>query len=142
MILSVPNPLFGLVAYLSGVNVPSIPGPGLIDIDAGRMPQVTNSLEDLLTSCARYSNHMHVCLSVLESLKELENEYSKGVQVSAADSAVRGKRYLDLLLTRIREKKKLGLISSSFRELLVWIMRVITVISVIYLIWFVFIHDY
>ena len=143
MVLALPYPLFLMMKNISGLPAVNLPGPGLVDIDAGKATMVRGSFAEIISTGDRNHCDMTVCGCVHNRLKSIENSLSDGATgvISVTTSAQRGKDQLQLLLSEIKEKDKLGVFNSSGRELRIWIMRAFTVFSVIALYWFIFVHE-
>lgn len=140
MILALPNPFFGMAKWIFGLPAANSLGPGCVDLAAGRETCILAQLEELISSGSRHTMDMHICQSVADRIKSMESALGDNLVLN---KPVPGKNQLQLLMSDIKEKEKLGVkLSSSTRELLVWLLRMFTAMSLIYLLWFVFIHDY
>ena len=144
MVLALPMPLFSLLKNITSLPAVNLPGPGLVDIDAGRTTMVRGSFEEILSTGDRHRCDMTVCACVLSRLKSIESSLEDGTAaaVNVTISSQRGKDQLQLLLSEIKEKDKLGVFSSSGRELRIWIMRAFTVLTLIALFWFIFVYEH
>ena len=143
MTLALPSVLFSPIKSLTCLPAVNLPGPGLVDIDSGRTTMVRGSFEEMISTGDRHHCDMTVCVCVLNRLKSIESSFENDAAVASdlTTSKKRGKDQLQLLLSEIKEKDKLGVFNSSGRELRIWIMRAFTVLSVSALIWFIFIHE-
>ena len=105
---------------------------------------VRGSFEEILSTGDRHRCDMTVCACVLSRLKSIESSLEDGTAaaVNVTISSQRGKDQLQLLLSEIKEKDKLGVFSSSCRELRIWIMRAFTVLTLIALFWFIFVYEH
>ena len=75
---------------------------------------------------------MLICECVSSRIKALEASQGQGSTL-----------LLQSLLTEIKEKESFGAcLSSSSTELMVWVLRIAAAVSVIFFLWFVFVHEH
>jgi hypothetical protein len=126
MMLVLPEPLFSLCCLLTGYRVPDLPSPGSVDLSsstASRQCYARHHLSELVTSGNKHKVEMPVCTLVLNRLELLQGGRVAGDGEGIVNLAT----------------KELGS-SQSVAEILFWTTRVLTALSVLALIYFLFMH--
>ncbi len=122
--LVLPNVLFFIIWYLLGFKLLNIPSPTQIDVNEGRRPVITHSINELLALGSRRSIDMPVCTAVIERVKVLEKS-----------------RNTNKILLKEIEASVLSQSNGSVNELAYWLFRVVSVVLLLVFIYWLFFHD-
>jgi len=138
MILVLPDPLYYLLAWSLGfLPTRDVISPGQFDIAEGRRSTCVSQLNELIELGEQYKSPMPVTASLLLAIKAREE--AVGAQIPGANAA--SKEGVDMLDSAMSlERGGTGRLKSE-RELVASLLRLLTIISFLGLLWFFFIHD-
>lgn len=120
-----PEPLFSLSCLVTGFRCPYLPSPGSVDLmstTVSRRCYARHHLSELVTSGEKHKVKMPVCALVLNKLELLEQGRG-GAEGSVVEES----------------RRELGS-SQSVAEILFWTTRVLTLLSMLALLYFLFMH--
>ena len=130
IILVLPSFLGTFILWLCGIEPTSLISPILLDLNERRKTMIEYHLSELIAAGTRYNSAMPVTTAVLMKIQEAEIstqprsiDYMKDIREA----------------TFLENGKKKTLL--SFLELRFWTFRLITLISILLLLYFIFIHD-
>lgn len=139
MMLMFPSPIFNLFAFVVGIPMPNVISPGLLDHCEGRSSATKDYLSELLKNGNKYGANMKVCNYLYDVISQMEGNAKENAITANAK-----KMKLDLNQPRnnkvFLECKAIIGKSNSQAELIYWIVRAITVFSLLVMFYFVVIH--
>jgi len=140
LFLTLPDILYAPLAYIFGLSTcltPALISPITLDIDEGRESMISHHFKELLSSGERFKVKMPVCTAVYETISSIEPK--KGQPKLRMDAQERIKRAADA--TFIDADTGKNKTHASFQELLFWVVRIVAVLSVLYLLYHLIFED-
>ena len=132
IILVLPPFLGTLVLWICGISPSQLISPIQLDLNERRKTMVDYHLAELVSTGSRYKVTMPVTTAVLMKLQEAENATEPRSIAANYMKDIREATFLE-------NGNKRTLL--SFLELRFWTFRLITLISILLLLYFLFIHD-
>lgn len=137
--LVLPNFFYFPIAYIVGLSClsPSLTSPLILDIDEGRQSMLRYHFAELISSGERFKVKMPVCTAVYETISSLDPQI--GVPKVRLDPLDKMKRVSDAtFIDSVTGKKK---VHASVQELYFWLVRVIAILSILYLLYHLIFED-
>lgn len=125
---------FILACWCSGFHFSPFASPGIIDQIAGRESLVRLQMQELLASGEKYNMKMPVTAAVYDRLVELESIRTGQSKGSGSSTLLIGE--LNTLVKEYHVDSRNG----SIHEARYWFVRLVTLLSVINALYFLFIH--
>lgn len=134
MILILPDFLFTTIFWFMGLFArEGLISPGQMDLMEGRVTMAEWHLAELVDASKRHNAPHKFCAVVYEKIREMESK-DKNTSYNSADLMPEIERNFDEILA--------GSSHFGLAELWYWIFRVLSVVSVLGLLLFLFVHDY
>lgn len=130
MLLVLPGFVLFPLMYLLQFRLPALPSPILVDLGNGRRTSVSSQLEELVDTGKRYQVPMPVSEAILHQIRASE---AAGLGVSRV-SQPNTPQMMAAVESLVFRSTPPGLVELRF-----WVIRLVTVFSVVILIWFLLI---
>lgn len=141
LVLPMPLALFHLAAWCLGILPPlGIMSPGQLDLSEGRKTMCQTHLGELVQTGQRHSVAMPVCALVLARISAMEAGVAQCLPGAGQGSMLELKKLRDEAAAASGDKKKLA--ARSLSECYFWLLRLVAVLSLLPMLFFLLLHEY